>query len=351
MSTPLWGFLASLLPWLLMLLLLLEQWSCLTLRCYTAIALPRFSSLPFASHSALLDSHHWVCQRQRQRTTAAFSALSFLVLPKTAGEPCREQLDKRELPEGIYPALFCASSLCSFLGQSAEEERRGRDWAQDFRLCLQQHSSVSHLAPEAHKSNTHRVTGRREDRLTGTHTLNAQKTDKTPNRQTDRQVVTVSWRQWTAAVRVSLVGWDQGIYFMPVWQLPCCSVSYTPLHTFRRYVIPLSSTVSLHDTRTLCLHYSLKSFHSRLWLSSPTCVFIKLLSRPSPLLLCFSVICFFLHSALVIYSCHRKSIAFLIIVTSTPAVLLPLRRFSCLLKCIVAVTGDVYLKHRGHQGQ
>ena len=53
---PLWGLLASPLPWLL-LLLVLEQWSCLTLRRYAATALPRFSSLPLASHSALLDNH------------------------------------------------------------------------------------------------------------------------------------------------------------------------------------------------------------------------------------------------------------------------------------------------------
>lgn len=51
---PLWVLPASLLPWLL----LLEHWSCLTQNCYAATTLPRFSSLPFASHSPLLDNHH-----------------------------------------------------------------------------------------------------------------------------------------------------------------------------------------------------------------------------------------------------------------------------------------------------
>ena len=31
---------------------------------------------------------------------------------------------ERELPEGILSSALCASTLCSFLGQSAEEQRR-----------------------------------------------------------------------------------------------------------------------------------------------------------------------------------------------------------------------------------
>lgn len=61
-----WGLLASLVTWLF--LLLLKEWSGLTQRCYPGAALPRYSSMPFASHSALLDNYHCVCQRQRQRT-------------------------------------------------------------------------------------------------------------------------------------------------------------------------------------------------------------------------------------------------------------------------------------------
>lgn len=72
---PLRGLLASLLPWLL--LLLLEQWSCLTLRLYADTALLRFWSLPcwiIATESAR-DSNRGQEGRERDREPVLFIQL------------------------------------------------------------------------------------------------------------------------------------------------------------------------------------------------------------------------------------------------------------------------------------
>lgn len=82
------------------------------------------------------------------------SVFPFLGFPGLLESGARNNWMWKSSLKEFYPSLFCTSSFCPFLGQSAEEERRGRDWEQDFRLCLQLHSSVSHLGPEAHKSNT-----------------------------------------------------------------------------------------------------------------------------------------------------------------------------------------------------
>lgn len=95
----------------------------------------------------------WFCARSERRT---------------------EQLVRGELSEGIHPHLS-ASILNSFVEHSAED-RRGRDWDQDFsfHLVLNKHSRFIDWT----------------------------------------QVTELSWHQWT---RVFLDGWDQEIYFILVW--------------------------------------------------------------------------------------------------------------------------------------
>lgn len=118
--------------------------------CYDATALPLCTSPPPASHSPLLDNRHLVLQekatqdskggrqRERERERARgrelfiqllhFSVDLTPLLSCAAGAQRSAEKDwsggGRELPEGILSSSLCASTLCSFLGQSAEEQRR-----------------------------------------------------------------------------------------------------------------------------------------------------------------------------------------------------------------------------------
>ena len=160
--SPLWGSSASLLPWLL---LLLEQWSCLTLRCY--VALPRFSSMLFASHSALVDNHHWVClgsdrgrerreeKRQTPHLTAALSCLSFPLL-FWAEEESREYLDRRELFSLVFPTTVHSWDRVQGSREEGGTENRTSDSAfsctAQCPTLLQRHISQTHNLSLAEKT-------------------------------------------------------------------------------------------------------------------------------------------------------------------------------------------------------
>ena len=117
-------------------------------------------------------------------------------------EQCREQLDRRARESSLKEFIF---ALPPSVHSWDRVQRRREEGGTENRtsLCLQLYSSVSHVAPEKNKTNTHTVTraficidlnsGRQEHRLIKTH--------KQELRQTDRQVL--SWRQWTVLVQVS----------------------------------------------------------------------------------------------------------------------------------------------------
>lgn len=198
---PLWGVLASL------LLVPLEQQSCLTLHCHAATPLPRFPRLPFALRSPFLDNHWQVCKRQLQRRHegrekersegSSFNCciLQF-VFPRLHFPGILEYSDcsgESSLKEFIllslrFPPLFISGTECR--GGEKREGLRG--------LQTQLHSLVSHLAPHTQTPDTYLQTGLRLTRLGGG-----------DRRQKDRQLhrqTHLSWRQWTAPVGMFLVG-------------------------------------------------------------------------------------------------------------------------------------------------
>ena len=246
--------------------------------CYDATALPRCTSPPPASHSPLLDNRHLVLQEKATEDSKGGTQIERERERERGGERARGRelfIQLLQFSVDLTPLLSCAagaqrsaaqrrtSGVCVGGGRApwrnfillslrfhplfipgtecrGAEKRRGRDWEQDLRL------SCTAQCPALLK---------RHIRQTHTH-ICVDWSDQTGFRRqthsnTYRQTDLVSWRQWTAPVRVFLVGWDQGIYFTLVWQLHCSWVSYPTLCAFSCPVIPDSSTVFLHFTRML----------------------------------------------------------------------------------------------------
>lgn len=143
-------------------------------------------------------------------STAAFFSLSFPLLPRAAGEQCKEQLDVRKLPKGIlsfsllrFLILFITGTECR--GGEKREGLRAR-------LCLQLHSSVSHLGPEAHKSNTHSdwQTRRQTDRDTHCIHIDRQRRTETDRWRRCHGVSGQHWFKclWSTEIRGSTSRWS-----------------------------------------------------------------------------------------------------------------------------------------------
>lgn len=308
--------------------------------CYDATALPLCTSPPPASHSPLLCNRHLVLQekatqdskggrqRERERERARgrelfiqllhFSVDLTPLLSCAAGAQRSAEKDwsggggESSLKE-FYPPLFALPpSVHSWdrVQRSREEKREGLGAGLETQL----HSSVSRLAQETHKTNTHTHLRRLEwpDRV--------QKTDTQQHRQTDRQTwchgVSGQLRFecfWSAEIRGSTSCWS-GSCTAAGWvillSMPSAALSsLTPPLYF--YISPECCT-------------SVLRLHASLWLGEPLFFFytFKLVSMPSKpslshLLFLFfffffsPIVSVFQHSSeRVVHSCHTKSIPF-----------------------------------------
>lgn len=132
----------------------------------------------------------------------------------------------------FYPSLFCASSFCSFLGQSAEEERRGRDWEQDSAFsCTAQCPTLV----QRHITHSDWQTRRQTDRDTHCIHIDRQRRTETDRWRRCHGVSGQHWFKclWSTEIRGSTSRWSgscTAAWWVTLISVPLSAMSF---HSFQ----------------------------------------------------------------------------------------------------------------------